>query len=195
MKFFRFELTPGFVLLAAWLNYMDRQGIVPLFLVSCAAHELGHCAAIWWFGGKIRQFKLSAIGAEILLDASLGYVPEGIIALSGPGINLCLAVLFSWLDISFVFSGINLVLGCFNLLPLRLLDGGRALYCMIALLMGTNLAEKIISVLNKIGLLFFAAFGSYICGIGRNYTMIFIIIWLIAGEIGKKDVFRSCQRE
>ena len=32
----RVEVTGGFLLLAAWLNYLDRQGIVPLALLSCA---------------------------------------------------------------------------------------------------------------------------------------------------------------
>ena len=123
MRVGRVELSPGFLLLMAWLNYLDRQRVVPLALLACTLHELGHCAAIWRFGGGIRRVKLTAVGAEIQLDASLGYIQEGIIALAGPGVNLVLAAWLSKIGLFPVFTGINLVLGCFNLLPLGDFDG------------------------------------------------------------------------
>ena len=42
----RVEATGGFLLLVAWLNYLDRSLLVPLALCACAVHELGHCAAL-----------------------------------------------------------------------------------------------------------------------------------------------------
>lgn len=45
MRLGRVEVTGGFLLLTAWLNYLDRQGVVPLALLACALHELGHWAA------------------------------------------------------------------------------------------------------------------------------------------------------
>ena len=40
------EATGGFFLLAAWLNYLDRDRIVPLVMAACLLHELGHYLAI-----------------------------------------------------------------------------------------------------------------------------------------------------
>ena len=40
MRLGRVEVTGGFLLLTAWLNYLDRQGVVPLALLVCALHEL-----------------------------------------------------------------------------------------------------------------------------------------------------------
>ena len=189
-----FELTPGFILSIAWLNFIDSRGIFPLAALACIIHEFGHCAAIWRFGGRIRRIKLSVVGAEICLDSALGYIPEGIIALSGPGINLCSAFFSAQFNISYLFSGINLVLGCFNLLPLKGLDGSRALYCVFALLVDAESAEKILAVLNRIVLAVFAFSGFYLWRVSGNFTIMCIVIWLIAVEIGKKDGFRSCQR-
>ena len=36
MRLGRVEVTGGFLLLTAWLNYLDRQGVVPLALLACA---------------------------------------------------------------------------------------------------------------------------------------------------------------
>ena len=34
MRLGRVEVTGGFLLLTAWLNYLDRQGVVPLALLA-----------------------------------------------------------------------------------------------------------------------------------------------------------------
>lgn len=192
MRFFGFEFTPGFILFMAWLNFVDTQGIFPMAVAACAIHELGHCAAIWRFGGRIRHIKLSVAGAEIRLETALGYVPEGMIALAGPGMNLLLAAFCTIWNVSDLFAGINLVLGCLNLLPLMGLDGSRALFCGLVLLFGTELAEKTVKILNRVGLLLFTLLGIYFWIESGNFTIAVIIIWLFTGEIGKKDGFRSC---
>ena len=195
MKIKKFELTPGFIILIAWLNFIDSQRILPLAMIACAIHELGHYAAIQQFGGCIQRVRFSVIGAEIQLQKSLGYVPEGIVALAGPGTNLCAALLCGQLNCAYTFSGINLVLGCFNLLPMRGLDGNRVLYCSLALLFGPHITIKIVNVFSGVLLILFGILSVYAFTSSRNITMLLIVIWLIRGEIGKKDGFRSCHRE
>ena len=173
---------------------MSAASVFPLAVLACTIHELGHFAAIWKFKGRVRYVKFSVVGAEIRLNTALGYIPEGIIALAGPGINLCFALLSVHLDISYVFADANLALGCFNLLPIRGLDGCRALYCILALLLGTEAAEKIQETVSHIVFTIFSFWGVYIWGISGNISILFIVIWLIIGEIGKKDGFRSCHK-
>ena len=55
----RVEVTGGFLLLAAWLNYLDRQGIVPLALLSCALHELGHLLVLRLLGVRVRRLSIT----------------------------------------------------------------------------------------------------------------------------------------
>ena len=55
MRLGRVEVTGGFLLLTAWLNYLDRQGVVPLALLACALHELGHWAALRALGARVRR--------------------------------------------------------------------------------------------------------------------------------------------
>ena len=111
----RVEVTGGFLLLLAWLNYLDRSFLVPMAVLACGAHELGHLLAIRLLGGAVREIRLTAIGAELVLAGPLGYWQEGAAALAGPGVNLLLALLccqFSW---GLSFAGLNLVLALFNL--------------------------------------------------------------------------------
>ena len=73
MRLGRVEVTGGFLLLTAWLNYLDRQGVVPLALLACALHELGHWAALRALGARVRRVRLTAVGAEMEVDRGLSY--------------------------------------------------------------------------------------------------------------------------
>ena len=165
-------------LLLAWLNYLDRQGIVPLAILCCALHELGHWIVILLCGGNVKQIRLTAIGAEMILDRQLNYWQEGLAALAGPAVNLLLALVFSGWKFGLLFAGLNLMLGCFNLLPVGRLDGGRVLCCAMALLFGPNLAHEIarlsdvvfVTVLTAMGILFLLA--------GGNVTLLLVALWL-----------------
>lgn len=131
----RVEVTSGFLLAAAALLYLDQSGILPWALAACACHELGHWAVIRLTGGRIAVLRLSAVGAELRLSALSRQSRAGrcLSALAGPGTNLFLALLCSRLGDGgwHTFTGMNLTLGCFNLLPVGQLDGGQALACLL----------------------------------------------------------------
>ena len=82
MKIGRLEVTGGFLLLLAWLNYLDRQAVIPLAIVACTLHELGHYAAIRAMGGNIKLIRLTAIGAEMLFSTPMNYWQEGVATLA-----------------------------------------------------------------------------------------------------------------
>ena len=42
MRLGRVEVSAGCLLLLAWLNYWDTQGVVPLALAACLLHVLAH---------------------------------------------------------------------------------------------------------------------------------------------------------
>ena len=42
MRLGRVEVSAGCLLLLAWLNYWDTQGVVALGLLACLLHELAH---------------------------------------------------------------------------------------------------------------------------------------------------------
>ena len=135
------RVSGGFCLLMALLLFFDEENIVPWALFACFLHELGHCAAIRFFGGRVASLRLSMVGAELVPERSrlFSYREELFIAAAGPGVSLLMAVvgalaarcnLFGT-EQMFLFAGLNLAAGVFNLLPLGPLDGGRILRILL----------------------------------------------------------------
>ena len=175
----RVEVTGGFLLLLAWLNYVDRSFLVPMALLACSAHELGHILMIRLLGGSIKQFRLTAIGGELVLDRPLSYWQEGLSALAGPGANLLLALICCGVERGLTFAGLNLVLALFNLLPVRRMDGGRALYCTLALLAGPDLAAWVGRWLDGLVAAGILAGGLLLAGTAGNITLLLVSLWLL----------------
>lgn len=180
MRFGRLEATGGFFLLLAWLNYLDVQAVVPLAMVACALHELGHYLVIRVFGGDIKLIRLTAIGAEMVLSRPLSYWQEAAAALAGPGVNLLLAWLCCRWEEGLLFAGLNLALGCFNLLPVGQLDGGRALYCTLALLLGPGAARSVGGLVHGLFTLLVLAAGAALTWWGGSVTLLLVALWLLA---------------
>lgn len=197
MRTGRVEVTGGFFLLLAWLNYLDSRGVVPLAMAACACHELGHYAVLRQLGGQVRGVRLTAVGAEMVLRCPMGYWQEGLTALAGPGVNLLLALIFCSWPGGAVFAGLNLVLACFNMMPVGRLDGGRALYCTLALLAGPEWAGRIVRRLDLLGTAALLAGGAVLFKRGGNITLLLVALWLAAAvaqnySAGKRN--RACHR-
>ena len=186
MKFGKWEATGGFFLLMAWLNYLDHQMILPLALTACIFHELGHYLTICALGGSVTQIRLTAVGAEMALAHPLNYWQEGLAALAGPAANLLLARLFCGWEHGTLFAGLNLVLGCFNLLPIGCLDGGRALHCALCLMAGPDVAEWAGEWLSRLLSMLILAGGILLLRGGGNVTLLCIALWLLILEFSHK---------
>lgn len=194
MRIGKVEATVGFFLLLAWLNYLDRQAIVPLAMTACLLHELGHYLVIRLFGGNVKLIRLTAVGAEMVLSKPLGYWQEGAAALAGPGVNLMLAAIFCNWPWSSLFSGLNLVLGCFNLMPIGRLDGGRAMYCTLALLVGPDAALRAGAWMDFLFTAVLLLSGLIILRVGGNLTLLLVALWMLSVFFsGKKERNRACQ--
>ena len=74
--------------------------------------------------------------------ARLSYPGEIAAVLAGPAVNLLCALVLGGAH-AWVAAGAHLSLCLFNLLPVRPLDGGRALYLAAAWLAGPSAAERI----------------------------------------------------
>lgn len=198
MRLGRVEATGGFFLLLAWLNYLDTQGLVPMAMTACALHELGHFLTLRRLGGRVRLIRLTAAGAEMVLSRPLGYWQEGLTALAGPGVNLLLALLFCAWPGGTVFAGLNLVLACFNMLPAGRLDGGRALYCTLALLAGPEWAGRIGRCLDGIWAAVLLVCGALLARFGGNITLLLVSLWLLTAALPEKywdqNRNRTCHR-
>ena len=195
MRWGKVEVTGGFLLVMAWLNYTDTQGLLPAALCAAFAHELGHWVAIRLLGGRVCRLRLSAVGAEMVLERSLSYGRECFCAFAGPVVNLLLAVCFSrgtgeW---ALVFTGLNLALALFNLLPLPALDGGRALLCVACLLLtDPGMAQRICRWVEGAALTLVCVLGGACMCWGGAITLPLCALWLLwsGGRMSEKRVVK-----
>ncbi len=184
----RVEVTGGFLLLLAWLNYCDTQCLLPAALCAAAAHELGHLAAVWAAGGRVNRLRLTAAGAELRLEGTMSYGRELLCALAGPMVNLVLALAASRLG-AVVFAGLNLALGSFNLLPLSALDGGKALGCGVSMMFGPQAALRLLWWTDGALAVLLLMCGVWVLWAGGNVTLLVVAAWLMCAFLaGKKKL-------
>lgn len=115
------------------------EGAIPFLVVAVSAlwHELGHLTAIKLCGERVRRVDIIPIGAVIVRSDGGGYKNDAAIALSGPIFSLLgaiiSAVIYMGSENVYAFFGlmINAVFALFNLLPLKRLDGGCALFALM----------------------------------------------------------------
>lgn len=140
----RLQVSGGFWLVTAWFGLANGWRLLWIILGAAAIHELGHFLTLRRLGAASARLRLGVLGAVLETDRQqLSYGGELLCVLAGPGANLMCALLLSaagrgrWAT----EAGANLVLCVFNLLPLRPLDGGRALHLTVSWLAGPAAGE------------------------------------------------------
>lgn len=124
----------------------DLRLSAALFLAALC-HELSHYAMLRLFHANIKEINFTAYGAEMQMADTVGYGAEWLSIAAGPGVNLILAILMALPgrshEIWYLFSGAQAVLGLFNLLPIRPMDGGNLLWITAALLSEPFTADRV----------------------------------------------------
>lgn len=124
-------------LLAVFIAFSSPVVLASL-LLAALCHELGHYLALRCFGACVEAVSITVFGAEIRVAdrPALSYGRELLTVAAGPAVNLLLATVLAgcgsrW-DELYLFAGAQMVLGVFNLLPVRPLDGGTMLWLVLA---------------------------------------------------------------
>ena len=135
---FRLRISVFCIPICALMIRLEGAFVFALMMLSAAVHELGHLIAVRRLGYGIRRIDLLPMGALIVLPEGINDRDEAVIALSGPMtsilISCLLFALFTLCGSVYALFGatVNITLGLFNLLPVRRLDGGKALCCLRA---------------------------------------------------------------
>lgn len=172
-----FHFSPEFLLLLAWLNYLDQQNIIPMALFACVCHEWGHYLAILFCGGQVQGISFSLVGAEMALPSHFSYQQELFCTLAGPGMNLILAWVFS--QVSPLFAGLNLALALLNLLPLSKLDGGRAMFCLWSLWLPMAWRHGLVMFCDVLFSAVVLVLGLLVLLGGGSVTLLILGLWLV----------------
>ena len=152
------------------------------FLIAVTVHEMCHWMALHWTGVKIYGLSIGPFGAVIETEP-IESGREVLCAAAGPLGSLILASLYSYIP---VIGVIGLVQGCFNLLPLYPMDGGRMLKGILELLKIPG-KEKIIfitQVLTMVWIIICTIYGFGVWNLGWG-AMIFCGAMLLRTFPGK----------
>ncbi len=219
----RLELHVSFLLLlayAAWTGASEAgtaglvwvTGFFILLFTCVVAHELGHCLVARRFGVKVGRILLLPIGGMAEFDSIPRRSGQEIaIALAGPAVNFALIGLLFLVGVRFPGDWepmelplnlaelgrhlviLNLVMGCFNLIPVFPMDGGRVLRAVLAWRMPYLRATWIAATLGKI----FAVIGAItMIWLFEHWlgALLFLFIFVV-GEMEYRAVRRREQEE
>ena len=166
-----------FLLAAAIVS--PAQVIVSV-LLAAFLHECGHLALLRLFHVPVEGLRLTVLGAELYANGvrRLSYGRELLVTLAGPAINLFCAVLAGvfakyWMAL-YIFAGANAILCAYNLLPIRPLDGGHALYLVTAFFFGPMVGDAVAAVVGAacaLSLLVLGIYLSVVSGSGMFFLL------------------------
>ena len=180
-------ISNAFIATAALVFLLDQGGLLPLVAIAATIHELGHILAIKALGGRVHRLHLGLAGLCIDYEGrQIGYGGEIVIALAGSLANILLAYGASlWgrhvgSETLFFLAGVSLGACIFNLLPVYQLDGGRAIYCLLAFVFDSEQAYRFVCILSCGTILLLLILGTLLfVWSGWNFTLLTAAGWLL----------------
>ncbi len=196
MKFTLFnikiEVSFLFCALLCLLLLTDKTGLIIPVLLSSFLHETGHLLCMWAKGIAPEKIRLIPASVEIT-EKNIIRPYSFAVSLCGPLLNLAvflaLFINYSIFKNRFIgeFAAVNLIIGLFNLLPVKNLDGGEILFNLLLKKMPFSRAENtvfFISIFLSSVLLFF---GSYMFVFKNfNISIIILSLYLFICALSKK---------
>lgn len=147
-------------------------------------------------GNKPQSVRFEITGMNIKRRSSMKISTKNelLIALGGPianGLVLLLAVIFLCFfenERIFIVAGINLILMTFNLLPVKRLDGGMALYYLLSRKFNIDLCEKALKITSIIFIVLIYIWGIYVfVSTNYNISVLIIAIFLTLSMLGSNE--------
>ncbi len=170
-----------FVAVVAFMLCVDRTGLVIPTLLAVLVHETGHLFAMWLTECNPKSIRLVPASVRITRSFAAAQRKEWLITLMGPAMNLTVALV---LGVNYHLSGnvgvlefavLNVILGLFNLLPVRGLDGGTAVRMILCRYSTPDFAEKVLQIITLITALAALTVGIIFAANGEFNPSVFIV--------------------
>lgn len=177
----RFELSLLFPAMVVVMLTLDPTAMAMWCVAASAMHEAGHFIALLALNCTPKKICMGIFGIRVEQDPAhrLGYAANCAVSLAGPLVNLISFGVLSCFTGNGAAAMVHLTLGVFNLLPIEPLDGGQALYSLLALRHSEEKARKIVMWVSVLTLLPIAAAGFYLLiASGYNFTLLAVCGYL-----------------
>lgn len=147
-----FFFAAGMALLAVW-----RGGMTVLCVLSAVLlHECTHLFCFYFCKAAPSELTVGLFGMRLSDESTrlLSYKKELLCTVSAPLVNCCVCLfLLGFLHYGEAVQTLFAVhgsLGAFNLLPVRCLDGGRSVLCLLYALFSVQKAEQLMTAIEWI---------------------------------------------
>jgi stage IV sporulation protein FB len=162
---------------------------------AAAVHELGHLAAAALTRAPISRISLWPLGAVITLGEPCPYRTDIAVKLAGGAANLAAAGACAMMRSALNLSGpadvaaVYFIICCialavFNLLPIRTLDGGEALFSLLCIKFGPDTAGRVMRVVSLCALLpLWLVSGWAMFYTGGNFSLMLLCGWLFFAAV------------
>ena len=159
-------------------------------IAGAALHETAHLITMKMCGAKIIRISVYPFGADIKADTiGLSYKEEIAVALSGPLISL-LASAAAFLFLYFgtyiyvlAFAVSNFLFFAINILPVRGLDGGRALFSALMMKLDITDAYRVYDYISTFTFGILCLLALFLLWLsGYNLSLLFICCYLFVSE-------------
>ena len=179
----------------AAILFIDGTIYALITFAAAAVHELGHLAAALIVRAPISRISLWPLGAVITLGEPCSYRADIAVKLAGGSANLLAAAVCQTVrqacplseaaDVAAVFFILcNIALAAFNLLPIRTLDGGEALYSLLCLWLEPDSADNVMSAVSFIAIFpLWIIAGFTLFYTGGNFTLMLMVFWLFFAAV------------
>lgn len=194
-KLFGTEIYISF-LFASVITFMllfDKTGVILPLLFAVFMHEIGHLFMMYLRESAPKRIKLIPASVQITKSFTSNYKSDILISLSGPALNVFLFLVFYFnykchQNISTLYIALlNLIIGVFNLLPIKGLDGGTIFYCILCKYINVNKAELTLGVISFLGGMVLLLFAVLLTIRGKvNISLYIMGIYLLVTTIIKK---------
>jgi Zn-dependent protease len=135
----------------------DKTGLMIPTLFAVIMHEAGHLFGMWILECPPTRIRLIPASIQITAPITKRYKNDVIILILGPAVNF---LLFGVLYLNYImfknetvlyYALINLLIGGFNSLPVKGLDGGSLLKILFSRLFNPQKAEIILNIITAFG--------------------------------------------
>ena len=175
------RLSIWFPLAAVVLLSLDPTHTTELCLTASLLHEMGHALAMFAVHDRPKRITMGFFGMRVERAQlhRMSYRAACTVSLAGPFVNVLGFTLYLLLGIPGA-AAVHALIGGFNLLPIRSLDGGEALYTVLCMRYEEEQADKVLTVISLLTVIPLSVLGMWLFwGSRYNFSLLAVSAYLI----------------